>query len=60
MPRRWIANSDGGAEAVTRTLPDIRFLKVPETNGLPPLKLTTQDLAWKEFAAPANKSFSGR
>ena len=53
-----LANSDGGTETLTRTVPDIRFVKVPEATGLPPLKLTTEDLAWKEFATPANKSFS--
>ena len=49
---------EGGAEALTRTEPDIRFIKVPETTGLPPLMLTAEDLAWQEFTPPANKAIA--
>jgi sialate O-acetylesterase len=50
-----LANAEGGTEALARTVPDIRFVVVPKTTGLPAeAKLTAQDLAWKEFAPPAN------
>ena len=50
-----LAHAEGGAEALARTVPDIRFVVVPKTAGLPAeVKFTAQDLAWKEFAPPAN------
>lgn len=50
-----LANAEGGAEALARTVPDIRFVVVPKTTGLPPeAKLTAQDLTWREFGPPHN------
>ena len=50
-----LANAEGGAEALARTVPEVRFVVVPKTAGLPAeVKFTAQDLAWKEFTPPAN------
>jgi sialate O-acetylesterase len=50
-----LANAEGGAEALARTVPEVRFVVVPKKAGLPAEdKFTAQDLAWKEFAPPAN------
>jgi sialate O-acetylesterase len=53
-----LVNSTGGAETLARTVPDIRFVKVPEATGLPPVQLTGEELMWKEFASPANQAMS--
>ena len=50
-----LANAEGGTEALARTVPEVRFLVVPKTTGLPAeVKFTPQELAWKEFAPPDN------
>ncbi len=50
-----LATSEGGAEALARTVPGLRFVVVPKTTGLPAeLNFTSQDLAWEEFAPPDN------
>jgi len=46
---------EGGPEALARSVPEIRFVVVPETTGLPAAgKLTAAEIAWREFAPPAN------
>ena len=50
-----LANAEGGAEALARTIPEVRFVVVPKTTGLPAeVNSTARDLAWKEFAPPDN------
>lgn len=50
-----LANAEGGAEALARTVPEVRFVVVPKTTGLPvEVKFTPEDLAWTEFAPPNN------
>lgn len=54
-----LRSSEGGPKASARTIPDIRFVIVPQRTGLAAAqKLTTAELAWKEFAPPANSEFS--
>jgi sialate O-acetylesterase len=54
-----LAEADGGMERLGRTIPEIRFAKVPRTTGLPvENELTAQNLAWKTFAPPANREIS--
>lgn len=54
-----LANAEGGAEALARTVPEVRFVVVPKTTGLPAeLKFTAQDLAWKKFAPPDNAALA--
>jgi sialate O-acetylesterase len=51
--------TDGGDERLAMTLPEIRFVKVPQTTGLPVEKeFTDKDLAWKTFAPPANQEIA--
>jgi len=53
-----LRNSEGGPEALARSEPDIRFTIMPETTGLPAAKkLTAAEIAWREFAPPANNRF---
>jgi sialate O-acetylesterase len=53
-----LRNSEGGREALAQSVPDIRFVIVPERTGLPAAtKLTAAELAWREFAPPANNQF---
>jgi sialate O-acetylesterase len=53
-----LRNSEGGPEALARSLPDIRFVIMPERTGLPAArKLTAAELAWREFAPPTNDRF---
>jgi sialate O-acetylesterase len=50
-----LAGSDGGAERLKMTLPEIRFTKVPRTVGLPvETEFSAEELAWKTFAPGAN------
>lgn len=51
-----LRNATGGAEQLARTIPEIRFVRVPQRAGLPVERpLTAADLAWREFAPPQNQ-----
>ncbi|MCF7864293.1 MAG: hypothetical protein K9L89_05850, partial [Kiritimatiellales bacterium] len=54
-----LRNTDGGEERLAMTLPDIRFVKVPQQTGLPVEKeFTAADLTWKNFAPSANQDIA--
>ena len=49
----------GGPERLAMTIPEIRFVRVPLTTGLPVEKeFTVADLAWMEFSPPNNKKIA--
>ncbi|MGE4490716.1 MAG: sialate O-acetylesterase [Kiritimatiellales bacterium] len=51
--------TDGGDERLVMTLPDVRFVKVPEQTGLPvEKKFTATDLAWNTFRPPVNQQIA--
>jgi len=53
-----LSKSEGGTAAAADTIPDIRFVIVPQRTGLSAgPKLTAAELAWKEFAPPASSGF---
>jgi sialate O-acetylesterase len=47
-----------GADCLAKTLPEIRFSKVPQQTGLPPKPFSAEQLAWKTFAPPANRQIA--
>lgn len=54
-----LRNATGGAEQLARTIPEIRFVRVPQRAGLPVERpLTAADLAWREFAPPQNQQIA--
>ena len=51
-----LRNATGGTEHLARSIPEIRFVRVPQRAGLPVERaLTAADLAWREFAPPQNQ-----
>ncbi|QHI69812.1 sialate O-acetylesterase [Tichowtungia aerotolerans] len=55
MPLR---NSTGGDERLKMTIPEIRFMKVPQQTGLPPDPMNAEQLAWKEFKPGPNNEIA--
>lgn len=54
-----LGGSDGAAEWLAKTLPEIRFIKVPRKTGLPvEREYTSMELAWKTFAPGQNAGMS--
>jgi sialate O-acetylesterase len=53
-----LRNSDGGAARLEKTVPEIRFIKVPQQTGLPPAPLSAAQLSWKTFAPPENQQIA--
>jgi sialate O-acetylesterase len=54
-----LKNSHGGEARLALTLPEIRFVKVPQRTGLPvERELTAEDLAWRPFAPPQNQQIA--
>jgi len=54
-----LRNSEGGEARLARSLPEIRFARVPQRTGLPvERELTPEDLAWREFAPPQNQQIA--
>jgi sialate O-acetylesterase len=48
----------GGSARMKLTLPEIRFAVVPKQAGLPPRPFSSEQLAWKTFAPPANQEIA--
>jgi sialate O-acetylesterase len=54
-----LINTDNGPDRLAKTIPEIRFVKVPRTFGLPSKsKLTAADLGWSTFKPGPNKEIS--
>ncbi|QHI69944.1 sialate O-acetylesterase [Tichowtungia aerotolerans] len=51
MPLR---NSTGGDERLKMTIPEIRFMKVPQQTGIPPKPMNAEQLAWDTFRPGPN------
>lgn len=55
MPLR---SSHGGEERLAMTIPEIRFVKVPQQTGLPSKAFTAEQLAWKTFEPGPNNEIA--
>jgi sialate O-acetylesterase len=57
MPLR---NTDHGPDRLQKTIPEIRFVKVPQTAGLPPVenRFTAEDLKWNTFEPGSNEKIA--
>jgi sialate O-acetylesterase len=54
-----LKNSEGGEARLALTMPEVRFVKVPQRTGLPIERdFTSEDLAWREFAPPQNQQIA--
>ncbi len=54
-----LAGSDGAATWMSKTFPDIRFIRVPQKTGIPIEKeYTADELAWESFAPSKNARMS--
>jgi sialate O-acetylesterase len=54
-----LAESYGGDVFLDKTIPDIRFVRVPTGDTLPPVGMSSVQLAWNVFTPPQNLAISG-
>lgn len=53
-----LRNTTGGEQRLKMTIPEIRFVKVPQQAGLPPRPFSAEQLAWKTFEPGPNSGIA--